>query len=83
MGQSTLRISDLGLTAALVCREVEIASTEKDQTGRTHFIFSFDENLAPNIAAAIDNYWSNHFEVDARQYFDAIKTLKGRIYSQR
>jgi hypothetical protein len=81
--QSTLKIRDLGLAAALVSLDVKISDTIKDDKGRTYFIFCYDDDDAANIDTAIDNYWYNHLEVDARQYFDAIKMLKSLIYSER
>lgn len=79
----TTKIRDLGLAAALVSRGVEISNTEKDETGRTHFIFSYKDDMGADVDVAIDNYWNNHLDVDARQYFDNIKMLKSRIYSER
>lgn len=81
--QSTVKVHDLGLAAALVTLAVEISNTVKDDKGRISFIFCFDDNLAADIDTAIDNYWYNHLEVDARQYFDNLKMLKSRIYSEQ
>jgi hypothetical protein len=75
---------DLGVAAALVSLGSKLSSTQKDEAGRTTFIFSYkDDQDVVNAELAIDNYWSNHLEVDARLYFDAIKMLKSRIYGER
>jgi hypothetical protein len=75
---------DLGVAAALVSVGFKISSTQKDKEGRTSFIFSYkdDDQRAVDVEVAIDNYWSNHLQVDASKYFDAIKMLKSRIYSE-
>lgn len=81
--QSTVKIRDLGLAAALVTLDVEISNTVKGEKGRMYFIFCFDDDQAADVETVIDNYWYNHLEVDARQYFDNIKMLKSRIYSEQ
>lgn len=80
---ATRKIKDLGLAAAIVTIDVEISDTEKDETGRTYFIFSYEDSLGANIDTAVDNYWSGHLSVDARRYFENIKMLKSRIYNER
>ena len=81
--QSTVKVHDLGLAAALVCRGVEISNIVKGEKGRAYFIFCYGSELDADINVAIDNYWYNHLEVDARQFADNIKMLKSRIYSER
>ncbi len=81
--RTTVKVSDLGLAAALVSRSVEISNTVKDEKGRMSFIFCFDDDLEADIDTAIDNYWNNYLDVDARRYFENIKMLKSRIYSEQ
>jgi len=81
--QSTVKIRDLGLAAALLTRDVELSNTVTAEKGRIYFIFCYDDDLAADIDTAIDNYWYHHLEVDARRYFDNIKLLKSLIYRER
>jgi len=79
MSKDTIEISDLGLAAALVCQSVRLLGTRQDDDGRVHFIFMNNVRTEEQIR----NYWNDAMIVKAREYFDATKTLKNRIYSER
>lgn len=74
---ASVRVRDLGLAAALVTCGHEVRSTERDASGRTHFIFWDVNGLGRDTSA----YWSDTLHVRARTFFDNTKMLKGRIYA--
>lgn len=69
---------DLGLCSALVCCGYELFSLDKTDVKKVQFVFARDEKI-DNV---INQYWSNKLKVEARAYFDSLKMLKNRIYSQ-
>lgn len=72
-------IRDLGLAAALVSLDFKAIGTRKDDVGRVYFLFlKYQESLD-----VVEAYWANTLDVKARYYFDAIKSLKSRIYDER
>lgn len=73
----TVSIRDLGLASALVTYGFEISDTHRDTNGRTYFIFQ--ETTA--LDETVNGYYADTLQVKARQFFDNIKMLKGRIYS--
>ena len=79
MKDSIVEIRDLGLAAALVSRGFFMCATQRDEQGRTNFVFLESSELG----RAINDYWADNLEVKARKYFDDIKMLKTRIYGER
>lgn len=74
-----ISVRDLGLAAALTSLDYKILATEKDESGRTQFVFV----KSPELENSVNAYWANTLDVKARYYFDAIKMLKSRIYGGR
>ena len=68
---------DLGLSAALVAAEFTLDHLDKSMPGKVMFVFS----RTVGLDTAIQNFWSRTFSVDAMTYFNALKLLKNRIYS--
>ncbi len=79
MSKDSIEISDLGLAAALVCRSIKLLGTRQDDDGRVHFIFMNTHFTDEEIR----DYWGDRLIVNAREYFDATKSLKNRIYAER
>lgn len=79
MKPPTISVRDLGLGAALVSCGFELRATERDESGRTHFVFIKTDELE----GAVSDYWSDTLRVNARKYSDNIKMLKSLIYSGR
>jgi hypothetical protein len=69
---------DLGCSAALVCADFELVSLDKTNPRKVQFVF----RRKPEIESTVDDYWADKLEVKARKYFDTIKMLKNRIYSE-
>lgn len=69
---------DLGLSAALVSTGFTLATIERANLQKSQFVFRRVEG----IDETIDAYWADRLEVKARAYFDALKMLKNRLYSE-
>lgn len=69
---------DLGCSSALICADFELVSLDKTNPRKVQFIFKREDG----IEKVVDNYWADRLEVKARTYFDNIKMLKNRIYSE-
>lgn len=70
---------DLGAAASLVSAGFELVSLDKTANPRkAQFIFRREVG----IEKVVDAYWADHLEVKARAYFDNVKMLKNRLYSE-
>lgn len=69
---------DLGLATALVTAGFELISLDKTNPRKVQFIFRREIG----IKKVVDDYWADHLEIKARAFFDNIKMLKNRIYSE-
>lgn len=69
---------DLGLAATLISTGFVLDHLDNINPRKVQFVFKRRNTLD----AVIQNYWANTCHVDAQTYFNAIKTLKNRIYSQ-
>jgi hypothetical protein len=69
---------DLGCCAALITTGFELVSLDKTNPRKVQFIIRHETG----IERIVDNYWADQLAVHARAYFDNIKMLKNRIYSE-
>lgn len=69
---------DLGLSAALVSVGFSLVSLDRGNLRKVQFIFRRGDGMD----AVVDAYWENRLEVKARTYFDTLKMLKNRLYSE-
>ena len=69
---------DLGCCSALVSKNFNLISLNKENPKKVQFIFQREKG----IEKVVDEYWSNQLEVKARTFFDNTKMLKNRIYSE-
>jgi len=69
---------DLGCSSALISAGFELVSLDKTNPRKVQFIFRREVG----IEKVVDNYWADHLEVKARAFFDNVKMLKNRIYSE-
>ena len=69
--------SDLGLATALISGNYKLASLKRIAHNKVQFVFLF----TASINKTIEDYWSDDLKVNARTYFDNLKALKNRIYS--
>jgi len=69
---------DLGCSAALVSAGFSLVSLDRENLRKVQFIF----RRSDGIDEFVDAYWADSLEVRARTYFDALKMLKNRLYSE-
>jgi len=69
---------DLGCSAALISAGFELVSLDKTNPRKVQFIF----HREIGIEKVVDDYWADRLEVKARTFFDNVKMLKNRIYSE-
>lgn len=69
---------DLGCASALLSKGVELVALDKSNPKKAQFIFRKQNG----IDFIVDNYWTDKLDVKARSFFDNIKALKNRIYSE-
>ena len=69
---------DLGLSAALLCAGFELLSVDKDNPRKALFVF----RKQAGIEDIANRYFSDRLEVKARSFFDHLKALKNKLYSE-
>jgi len=69
---------DLGCSAALISADFKLVSLDKTNPRKVQFIFRREVS----IEKVVDDYWADRLEVKARAFFDNVKMLKNRIYSE-
>lgn len=69
---------DLGAAASLITADFELVSLDKTNPRKVQFIF----RRKFGIEKVVDDYWADKLEVKARAFFDNVKMLKNRIYSE-
>ncbi len=76
--QDFLTTYDLGCSAALVSSGFELVSLDKSNPKKVQFIFKREIG----IEKVVDQYWADRLDVKARTFFDNVKMLKNRIWSE-
>ena len=69
---------DLGLSAALVSVGFSLVSLDRANLSQVQFIFRRGDEMDE----VVNSYWADRLEVKARTYFDSLKMLKNRLYSE-
>ena len=69
---------DLGAAAALVSAGFQLALLDKTNLRKVQFAFLREVG----IEKIVDEYWADSLEVKARSFFDNLKMLKNRLYSE-
>lgn len=69
---------DLGVSTALLCAGFELLSVDKDNPRKALFIFKKTED----IEKIANQYFSDVLEGKLRSYFDHLKALKNKLYSE-
>lgn len=70
--------TDLGLAASLVSHGFFLNHLDKSNPQKVEFCFE----RVSQLDQAIQLYWANQLTVPALAYFNALKMLKNRIYSE-
>ncbi len=68
---------DLGLSAALVCLGFRLLFLDKTNPNKARLTFK----RTKRIETVADAYLADTLKVSARSYFDNLKALKNRLYS--
>lgn len=69
---------DLGAATALVSAGFQLAHLDKNNPRKVQFAFLRETG----IEKVVDEYWADSLEVNARSFFDNLKMLKNRLYSE-
>ncbi len=69
---------DIGTSTALLCAGFELLSVDKENPRKALFIFKREDGIE-NIST---KYFSDKLEVKARSFFDHLKALKNKLYSE-
>lgn len=77
-GADVFSTYDLGCSSALITAGFELITLDKENPRKVQFVFIRDER----IETAVEDYWADRLKVSARSYFDNLKMLKNRIYSE-
>ncbi len=68
---------DLGLASALATLGFELWEIDKTNPRKAQFIFKRDTD----IEKAVNAYWNNNLQVNARSIVNNQKMIKNRLYS--
>ncbi len=68
---------DLGLAGTLITLGFQSCSLDKLNPKKVQFCFDYSDNIQTSAEA----YWAGEVKVNPRTYFDNLKLLKNRIYS--
>jgi hypothetical protein len=77
-GKHQSAIQDMGTAAALIAAGFEMISLDKTNPRKVLFIFRHTADMDKNV----DLYLANKLDVKARAYWDTIRALKNRLYSE-
>lgn len=69
---------DLGVSAALLCADFELIAVEKSNPRKALFVFKKESG----IEETANSYFSDRLKVKARSFFDHLKALKNKLYSE-
>lgn len=71
------RTYDLGLASALVQVGFVLNELDRSNGKKVEFIFT----KTPELEETVKRFWSGELLMNAQGYFEAIRSLKNRIYS--
>ena len=69
---------DLGVSTALLCAGFQLLSVDKMNPRKALFVFKKKDG----IEDVADRYFSDRLDVKARSFFDHLKALKNKLYSE-
>jgi hypothetical protein len=71
------RISDLALVAVLSL-DLPIEKIDRQNPTKVQFLFAESEQLR----RLVDDYWKGQLQVEPKAFFNQLKNIKTRIYSE-
>ena len=69
---------DLGVSTALLCAGFELLVVQKSDPRKALFVFKKESS----IEETANKYFSDRLNVKARSFFDHLKALKNKLYSE-
>lgn len=69
---------DLGVSTALLCAGFELLSLNRSNPRKVLFIFRREESIDETANA----YFANQLTLNVRSFFDQLRALKNRLYSE-
>lgn len=76
--ENYFRSSELSLVATLQLYGYDIKAIDRDETNKATFCINRDEKLNDIVSA----FWSKRLQVSPLSYFEALKSVKSRLYQQ-
>ena len=76
-GEEIMAVGDLGCAAALVTADFALLTLDRANPRKVRFIFRRETG----IEKVADAFWSDRLEQKSRSFWDNIKNLKNRLYS--
>lgn len=76
-GNQVFATYDLGCAAALTTADFELLTLDRANPRKVQFIFRREIG----IEKVADDFWADRLEQKSRSYWDNIKNLKNRLYS--
>ena len=76
-GDEVYATYDLGCAAALVTADFALLTLDRANPRKVRFIFRREVG----IEKVADDFWSDRLEQKSRSFWDNIKNLKNRLYS--
>lgn len=68
---------DLGCAAALTTADFELLTLDRENPRKVQFVF----RRVAGIEKVADDFWADRLEQKSRSYWDNVKNLKNRLYS--
>ncbi len=69
---------DLGVSSALLCLNFKLLYLNKENPRKALFVFKREDG----IEDFANQYFTDQLDVKARSFFDALKALKNKLYSE-
>lgn len=76
-GDEVMGVGDLGCAAALVTANFVLLTLDRANPRKVRFIFRREAG----IEKVANDFWSDNLTQSSRSYWDNIKNLKNRLYS--
>jgi len=76
-GNEVMAVSDLGCAAALITADFNLLTLDRANPRKVKFIFRREAG----VEKVANDFWSDCLKQKSRSFWDNIKNLKNRLYS--
>ena len=76
--EENFQTNDLGLASALQALSIKLLYIDRTNPKRATFCYE----LTSRTQDIVDAFWDNRLPIDAGTYFQSIKQVKDRLYSE-